>query len=118
MTKRTGTSVAALAALMLVTTVVPGCGRAEDPDTQSAGSGDGPFRTLSNEILDFTYETDPSNATYLGIHTYDSKIRDYSAAGNKADVEAITEFKGRLNEVDAGALSEAAQLDLELTSQT
>ena len=118
MTRRTGTLVAALAALTLVACVVQGCSRSADSNTQTAGSGDGAFRTLANEILEFTYKSDPSNATYLGIHRYDSKIRDYSAAGVKADVEAIKGFQARLTAVDAGTLSDAAQLDLQQTTHT
>ncbi|HKV19563.1 MAG TPA: DUF885 domain-containing protein [Mycobacterium sp.] len=115
---RIGRAMAVLAALLLVTTGVQACGRSSDSAEQAAGSGDGEFQQLASEILEFTYESDPSNATYLGIHKYDSKIRDYSAAGIASDVETIKGFRTRLDAVDAGALSDEAQLDLEQTRHT
>ena len=115
MTRHTTKLIAAFAALLLVATA---CGRSGDQASQDAGSGDGAFRQLANEILEWTYESDPSNATYLGIHKYDNRIADYSAAGVEADVTAIKGFQTRLNGVDAETLSEEAQLDLEQTTHT
>ena len=87
MTGRIGKGIAALVALLLMTAGVQACGRSDESTTQDAGSGDSEFKELANEILEFTYKSDPSNATYLGIHKYDNQIGDYSAAGVKADVE-------------------------------
>ena len=77
MTGRIGKGIAALAALLLVTSSLQACGRSGESTTQDAGSGDSEFKGLANEILEFTYESDPSNATYLGIHKYDNQIGDY-----------------------------------------
>jgi uncharacterized protein (DUF885 family) len=118
MTGRTSRLIAALAALLLMTTGVQACGRSGESTTQGAPSGDGAFRQLATEILEFTYESDPSNATYLGIHKYDNRIRDYSAAGVEADVKTVKAFQARLNEIDAETLSDEAQLDLEQTKHT
>jgi hypothetical protein len=112
-----GWLIPALAALLVMTTTAQGCSRQGEPPGHAAGSGDDAFRRLASEILEFTYKRDPSNATYLGIHKYDNIIRDYSATGVKSDVEAIKSFQGRLNDVDTGALSLDAQLDLEQTKQ-
>jgi hypothetical protein len=68
MGRRISTLTAAFAALLLMTAVVQACDRSADPNTEDAGSGDGVFRQLANGILEFTYESDPSNTTYLGIH--------------------------------------------------
>ena len=118
MTGRIGKGIAALAALLLVTSSLQACGRSGESTTQDAGSGDSEFKGLANEILEFTYESDPSNATYLGIHKYDNQIGDYSAAGVAADVKTIKAFQARLNEIDAETLSDEAQLDLEQTKHT
>ena len=67
--------------------------RAADP---SGGLGDGAFRQLAGEILEYSYKQDPSNATYLGIHKYDDLIADYSAASITADGEAIKSFQAKL----------------------
>ena len=117
MVRPCGWLISALAALLVMTTTVQGCSRQGESPGHAAGSGDDAFRRLASEILEFTYKRDPSNATYLGIHKYDDIIRDYSAAGVKSDVEAVKSFQGRLNDVDTGALSLDAQLDLEQTKQ-
>ncbi|MDX1885587.1 DUF885 domain-containing protein [Mycolicibacterium sp. 120270] len=117
MTGRTSRLIAVLTALLLVATSVQACARSTDED-QGAVSGDDSFRQLANEILEFTYESDPSNATYLGIHKYDNRIRDYSAAGVKADVEKIKDFQARIDAIDLADLSEEAELDLEQVKHT
>jgi uncharacterized protein (DUF885 family) len=106
-----------VAALMFVASV-QGCSRSGESGTGAGKPDDGAFRRLANEILEFTYERDPSNATYLGIHKYDDRIRDYSAAGVKADIQAVKAFQTQLNAIDAAALSQEAQLDLEQTRHT
>lgn len=107
-----------VAALMFVALSAQGCGTSGESNTAAGKPDDGAFRELANEILEFTYERDPSNATYLGIHKYDDRIRDYSAAGVKADVDTVKAFQAQLNAIDAGALSQEAQLDLEQTKHT
>jgi uncharacterized protein (DUF885 family) len=106
-----------VAALMFVASV-QGCSRSGESGSGAGKPDDGAFRRLANEILEFTYERDPSNATYLGIHKYDDRIRDYSAAGVKADIQAVKAFQTQLNAIDAAALSQEAQLDLEQTRHT
>lgn len=117
MTRRTSRLIAVLTALLLVATSVQACALSTDKD-QDAVSGDDSFRQLANEILEFTYESDPSNATYLGIHKYDNRIRDYSAAGVKADVEKIKDFQARIDAIDPADLSDEAELDLEQVKHT
>ena len=105
-------------ALVLVLAFVQACGRPSPPPAPTAGSGDAAFRQLAGEVLEYSYKRNPSNATYLGIHTYDQLIADYSAAAVRADSEALREFRTRLDKVDAQALSLEAQLDLEQTKHT
>lgn len=106
-----------LVALLLLTSA-QGCGSPSGPPTPAAGSGDGAFRQLAGEILEFYYKQDPSNATYLGIHKYDDLIADYSAASITADGDAIKSFQAKLDAVDAEALSPESQLDFEQTKNT
>src|SRR4051794_34482772 len=56
----------ALVALVLLT-CAQGCSSQGEPATTAAGSGDGAFRRLAGEVLEFYYKQDPSTATYLGI---------------------------------------------------
>ncbi len=113
-----GRSTAWVLAAVLLLTSAQGCGSPSGPPTPAAGSGDGAFRQLAGEILEFYYKQDPSNATYLGIHKYDDLIADYSAASITAEVEAIKSFQAKLDAVDAEALSPESQLDFEQTKNT
>ncbi|OBB27702.1 hypothetical protein A5792_22860 [Mycolicibacterium peregrinum] len=99
-----------LVALLLTAGFLQACGTTSD---QAADSGDDAFRRLAAEILDYTYRQNPSNATYLGIHTYDDRIPDYSAAAVTANVDAVKSYRARLDGIDAGSLTLDAQLDLE-----
>ena len=95
------------------------CGKQDQPSTApAAGSGDAAFRQLAAEVLEFTYEQDPSFATYLGIHKYDDLIADYSAASVATETESIRSFLTRLDDVDVESLSLAAQLDFEQVKHT
>ena len=107
-----------LAAVLFLMAFGQACSGPSQPPAPAAGSGDTAFRQLAAEILEFTYKQDPANATYLGIHKYDDLITDYSAAAIKDEAETIKSFQGRLNDIDAQALSSEAQLDLEQTKHT
>lgn len=105
-------------AVLLLVSLLSGCGGESEPADPQAASGDGAFRQLADEILQFIYKDDPTWAEYLGIHTYDNVIADRSAAAQKASTEQLTSFRSRLKDVDAEKLSPEAQLDLEQTKQS
>ena len=101
----------AVGVFALVLFVVTACsGNQEDA---LPGSGDAAFRELAAELLDYTYEQNPTNAVYLGIHENAARIPEYSEAGIATEAAALDEVRERLDAVDAGALSLEAQLDLE-----
>lgn len=85
---------------------------------QTAGFADEPFRQLASEILDFVYRSDPSTATYLGIHDFDDKIADRSAAAIRESSATAHSFRSRLDDIAPQDLSPEAQLDLEQTKRT
>src|SRR4051794_9824551 len=113
-----GRSIACALVALVSLTCAQGCDSQGERATPAAGSGDGAFRRLAGEVLEFYYKQNPSTATYLGIHKYDDLIADYSSASVKADVQAIKAFRGKLDAVDAQALSSDAQLDLVQTKNT
>ncbi|WP_422747265.1 DUF885 domain-containing protein [Mycobacterium sp. WMMD1722] len=106
---------ATVAAVIALSVALAGCTSSSQPTAESA---EDTFRQLSSEILDFVYQSDPSTATYLGIHDYDDKIADRSAAAVKADSEAARTFRSRLDDIAQQDLSPEAQLDLEQTKRT
>jgi uncharacterized protein (DUF885 family) len=99
------------AAMAAMTTV--GCGGTSAPPAPIAGSGDAAFDALVGEVLTDHYVRNPSVATDLGLHQYDSQIEDYSRAGIDAELAAWRAFKTRLEAVDPATLSGAKQLDRE-----
>jgi hypothetical protein len=108
--------VSTLAALLVLASSVQACSRStEQPNPADS---DAAFRALATEILQFSYRQDPPTATYLGIHTYDDRLGDYSQAAIRAESDTIKAFQQRLKEVDAQSLSDEAQLDFEQTKQT
>jgi len=108
----------AFAVLLVLMAFAQACSNSGGPPIPAAGSGDAAFRQLAAEVLGFTYKSDPTRATSLGIHKYDHLIPDRSAATIKADADAIKSFRTQLDSVDAEALSLDAQLDFEQTKHT
>src|SRR3954471_17173769 len=109
---RTGAAVF-VAALM---TTIAGCRPSTPPPATSgpaSGAGDAAFASLAGAILDDVYARNPVLATDLGIHKYDDKIRDYSAEGVAAELQAARGFKARLETIDPATLSFDRQLDRE-----
>jgi uncharacterized protein (DUF885 family) len=104
---RTLTCSAALAALLGA-----GCGRAPAPRA-SAGSGDAAFRALAKSILDAHVQQNPSEATDLGIHTYDDRLDDLSQAAISAESAALKAFHAKLAAIDPASLTLDSALDRE-----
>ena len=101
-----------LIAVMAAATTV-GCGGGSVPPAPAAGSGDAAFDALVAEVLTDQYTRNPSGATDLGLHQYDTQIEDYSRSAVEASVAAARAFKTRLEAVDAATLSPSKQLDRE-----
>jgi uncharacterized protein (DUF885 family) len=80
---------------------------------ESGGSGDAAFRALAKDAIGDFMRRDPSEATDLGIHTYDSEMDDVSQAAVVAQSKALADFASRVNAIDPASLSLDAQLDRE-----
>ncbi|MBK9420865.1 MAG: DUF885 domain-containing protein [Flavobacteriales bacterium] len=75
-------------------------------------SSDAAFMRLADGYFDtYYFPTNPTIATYNGIHTYDSKLEDFSKAGIDANVKALKEWEKKVAAVDSSALSEQVQGD-------
>ena len=79
----------------------------------AAGSGDATFTALATEILEDYYQRNPTSATDLGIHKYDDKLEDYSAAAVASEVTALKAFRARLEAIAPNTLTLDRQLDRE-----
>ena len=83
------------------------------PEPRKAVAGDPAFNALVNEIVEDYYKQNPSGATYLGIHTYDDKLEDFSRASITAEVARAKAFRQKLDAIDPATLTQDARLDRE-----
>lgn len=72
------------------------------------------FAKLSDQYWDEEAVRDPGRATELGIHTYDDKLTDYSAAGVAKYVARQKEWLQKFGAFDGSKLALAESVDLEL----
>ena len=75
------------------------------PAAPAANPGDAAFSALAKEILQDSFRRHPTNATDLGIHTYDTVMDDGSAKAVADESGALKGFLARLTAVDAASLS-------------
>jgi len=69
------------------------------------------FARLAGEYLDDRAERHPDLATDLGDHRFDDRLADPSAAGLASERRALDGWAGRLEALDAGALSAELRVD-------
>jgi uncharacterized protein (DUF885 family) len=107
----------ALAAPLLV---APSCNRGESPPAASSGAAldtpsaaDVAFTRLVDELVDDVLRRNPTQATYLGIHTHDAELEDASKEAVDAESAALRTFRSRLSTIPPAALSPANALDRE-----
>lgn len=62
------------------------------------------------------YRHRPVNATFIGIHDYDDRLPDYSAAGVAACVDGMADLQRRLADLPEEPLTEAEAIDRRLAT--
>jgi uncharacterized protein (DUF885 family) len=101
-----------LASLTLALAVtLAGCepGGQEKP---AAAGGDARFQDIADRLVADTLKRNPTTATALGIHDYDTALEDVSRQAVEAEVAALKQFRYELSAIDLSTLSLANQLDL------
>jgi uncharacterized protein (DUF885 family) len=103
------------ASLALVTLLATACGSngPAQPATPVAGSSDAAFSQLAQNILHDRYARHPSEATDLGIHTFDDRLEDLSAGAFAAEAQSQRDFRAQVAATDAATLSLDNALDRE-----
>jgi uncharacterized protein (DUF885 family) len=105
--------------LVLALCAAGACGPSQDAAPSAATapasgpSADAEFTKLVDELLDDTFQRAPTQATYLGIHTYDDKLEDLSRQGIDSQIAAVRAFRDKFSVIDPKALSLPNQLDRE-----
>lgn len=81
----------------------------------ASSDADSAFRKLADEYFDkFFFKSQPSTATYLGLHQYDPQLEDLSAAAIESNRRELHRWETRIANVDANPLSEVAQADRQM----
>ncbi len=82
---------------------------------RAQSSKDAAFSVLADDFLDnFYLPENPTAATSLGIHRYDDRLDDYTAAGIARQRKALRGYLGRVEGFDPAGLSERARGDRDL----
>ena len=63
------------------------------------------FDTLSSAALDHMFQASPSSAVSLGLHDYDGRLPDRSAAGLAAELATLRADRAALDAIDPSTLS-------------
>jgi uncharacterized protein (DUF885 family) len=101
-------------ALLALALWAPACASSPPPPPASASAGDQVFDEVSRAYLADLYQRQPTWATYLGIHTYNDRIEDYSRRGVDDGIASQRRFRERAAAIDAASLSLERRLDREL----
>jgi uncharacterized protein (DUF885 family) len=96
-------------AAVVVCAVAVACGGSSKQD----GSGDTAFRAIAKDAIADYMRRNPSAATDLGIHSYETQLEDLSQGAIAAESKALADFRSKINAIDPSTLSLDAQLDRE-----
>jgi uncharacterized protein (DUF885 family) len=92
---------------------VSACSSPSQPPPAATRSGDAAFGDIARAYLEDIYTRNPTFATYLGIHTYDDRLEDYSRQAVTDAIASARVFRDRVAAVEANTLSADNQLDRE-----
>lgn len=72
------------------------------------------YNQLVDRYFEDYYQGSPSEATYLGIHSYDQQLEDYSKAGIQQDISETKAYLKSFETLETQGLSELEKADREL----
>ena len=107
-TQHRSIGVSCAATIALASLVACGGGRGS---MAASGSGDSAFKSLASEIMQDNFKRHPSNATLLGVHTYDDQLEDSRRRRSPPNRRHDSTFRAKLLAVDTSTLSLEKQLD-------
>jgi uncharacterized protein (DUF885 family) len=79
--------------------------------TQSSINPDSAFFKLSEEFLDGYLAWRPQTGTYLGLHQYDGKLKDYSKISIEKELARLKEYENKLASFPKDSLSTRMNYD-------
>jgi len=89
-------------------------GAKQDKVLDERNDEDARFLKLVDAYFDQAFKLEPSWATAVGIHTYDSEFEDYSKDGFKRRIDNLHQYLKEFQSIDAGKLNKLNRFDCEL----
>ena len=74
------------------------------PNARPADSAVANFNALTDKFLDFFFPLHPSFATSVGFHQFDTKLEDFTAAGQEELARGLKEYLAKFEAVDRAKL--------------
>jgi uncharacterized protein (DUF885 family) len=102
--------------VLLLSAGLSACGPSQTQSTTTptaSGAADAAFTKLVDELVDDVLRRNPTQATYLGVHTFDDRLEDASRKAVEDESAALKAFRTRVAAIDASRLSAANALDHE-----
>ena len=100
----------AVGAVLVALAVIAALPHAPAPAQPAADT----FAKFVDDYYAALFAWDPNQATYAGVHDYDAKLTDLSAAAIAARGESVGKFQARLKALRAGKLTADEQIDAEV----
>jgi uncharacterized protein (DUF885 family) len=97
---------AAPAVLLAALTLVPG-------PRPAASQPASPFAAFVDDYYAALFAWEPNQATYAGVHDFDDRLADFSAANIARRADSLKKLQERLKALRAGKLTEAEAIDAE-----
>ena len=85
--------------LLLLGLLLAGCAKLPQKSSRGVEKGDEAFTLCAGEYLAGYLAWRPQNGTSLGLHEYDGKVTDFSAASLAAELARLKSFDQRLTDL-------------------
>jgi uncharacterized protein (DUF885 family) len=107
-------TVPALAALLLLVSAGAPAARAATPKPGKPGAEKARFERLLERTMRERFASNPSLATYMGVHDFDTQLENTSRASIDADAASIRRALADLATIDKAKLDAGARIDYDL----
>src|SRR5262245_51225765 len=97
--------------VLLLCIMTSGCSTQPQPASDTMAS---PFAKFVDQYFDALFDWAPSYGTSVGLHQYDSKLEDLSAAAIQARIAKLNEFGAELARLRQASLTADESIDAEI----
>src|SRR5215471_4979415 len=97
--------------LLLLLILCSSCHAERRSEKQSQGSA---MPAFVDDYFDALFEWNPTTATFIGFHQYDSKIEDFSRASVQRRIEKLKQLQSALESARSDKLTADEEIDAEI----